>query len=82
MTYKAVAEVVSQEVPGRVGRLALLISASAQAGAKLKVNILDSPAVSRCLESIDFLLCKLDSHCWPTSGQFQTHESILWRSQP
>lgn len=28
---------------------------------ELKVNTLNSPAVSRCLESIDFLLYKLDS---------------------
>lgn len=29
---------------------------------ELKVNTLNSPAVSRCLGHIDFLLYKLDSH--------------------
>lgn len=55
-----------------------------QAGAESKVDIWDSPAGSRCLESIDFLLCTLD---FPLviglhQANFKPVKTHYWRSQP
>lgn len=55
-----------------------------QAGAESEVDIWDSPAGSRCLESIDFLLCTLD---FPLviglhQANFKPVKTHYWRSQP
>lgn len=87
VTCTAVAEAIpSSSGPGRPlegGQISSYVSIS-QAGAELKVAIWDSPVGSRCLESIDFLLCTLDfPHVIGLhQANFKPVKTHYWRSQP
>lgn len=88
VTCKAVAEQSPEVVgPGKAlegGQISSPYVGISQAGAESEVDIWDSPAGSRCLESIDFLLCTLD---FPLviglhQANFKPVKTHYWRSQP